>query len=968
MDAESICPACRRPVPAGAPQGLCPECLMKAGLGSGVEIGMATTDSARGEARGKSFVPPTVEQLAQFFPQLEVLEFIGRGGMGAVYKARQKQLDRVVALKILPPGSGDEPAFADRFAREAKAMAKLAHPGIVTIHDFGRADGLFYFVMEFVDGVTLRQLLDSGRVSPREALAIVPQICDALQYAHDAGIVHRDIKPENILLDRQGRVKVADFGLAKLVGTGAERAQRGGAAPGPTALTEAGKVMGTPPYMAPEQRQWPEEVDHRADIYSLGVVFYQLLTGELPGRPIEPPSKRVQIDVRLDEVVLKALEEKPQRRYQQASALKTEVESIAATSPTPHPARQQSPSAPEAAVQSARSAQATAPRRGRALGGVPWQIWVVVVLLALEGVLGNLPAIPTNPVAAYWLAAKCLFVLGLLKGWRWVFILFLVIGVIHVVALPVAAFPNLVLVILTAWAWRWYFPTRPEHLSEAPAPGPRAEQQGAASGGMALPVAGVFFLLPPAAFIWFLLGGHWMLGVDLGTGMPFIMGFLGLPVSVGVGAMLAWAVLILSSWTRSGRDEVSSAAPRRWCWQATASVVFLAVSLPLGGGALGLLGLLAQNVEMLKEWNPDAAELGMLLWPFGGAFFTAAPATLLAIEALRRIGRASGPGGGRLGAMAAAWFWPVMVAVTAVSIPLGELGRQREQKAAAEERVREETARAKAAYPYYDPYALPQDLHNRYARAQDPKTDAVRAEDPPPDDVADIRAQHLTVEGNSKMRYFLIGPRENAVPPKSGFTLVVVMPGGDGGAGFHPFVRRLFKYAMNEQFLVAQPVAVRWNPSQQIVWPTKINPEKGQEFATEDFVEAVVKDVGRRHPIDKRFVFTLAWSSGGPAAYAIALQDATAVTGSYIAMSVYRPDWHPPVHQAKGRVFLIDHSPQDKTCPFSHAERAQRELTSAGAKVRLVTYEGGHGWHGANYPRVREGLSWLVEQSITRKE
>ena len=329
------CPQCGTPLPTGALAGLCPACLLKMG---------AATDTVT-DAKQKTFVPPDIADLAVKFPQLEILELVGRGGMGAVYKARQKQLDRIVALKILPPGIGDEPAFAGRFAREAKALAKLNHPNIVTLYEFGDAGGQFYFLMEFVDGVNLRQLLQAGRVSPREALAIVPQICDALQFAHDQGIVHRDIKPENILLDRRGRVKVADFGLAKLIGTETERSAEHCSAGVPLSgsraeqcsalLTDAGKVMGTPNYMSPEQIQAPGEVDHRADIYALGVVFYQMLTGELPGKTIAPPSTKVQIDVRLDEIVLRALEKNPELRYQQVSEVKTCVETIIAESGKP---------------------------------------------------------------------------------------------------------------------------------------------------------------------------------------------------------------------------------------------------------------------------------------------------------------------------------------------------------------------------------------------------------------------------------------------------------------------------------------------------------------------------------------------------------------------------------------------------------------------------------------------------------
>ena len=268
-------------------------------------------------------LPP--DQIAPHFPQLEILECLGRGGMGVVYKARQKTLNRFVALKLLAPERVHDAKFAERFAREAQALAALNHPNIVTIHDFGQAGGFYFLLMEFVDGLNLRHLLRARKFTPEEALAIVPPLCDALQFAHDRGIVHRDIKPENLLLDKAGRVKVADFGIAKMLGTGELPGDPGA----PENTTRS--TLGTPGYSAPEQKNDPRRVDSRADIYSLGVVFYEMLTGELPGKKIEAPSKKVQIDVRLDEIVLRALEKAPALRYQQVSEVKTLVETITAT-------------------------------------------------------------------------------------------------------------------------------------------------------------------------------------------------------------------------------------------------------------------------------------------------------------------------------------------------------------------------------------------------------------------------------------------------------------------------------------------------------------------------------------------------------------------------------------------------------------------------------------------------------------
>ena len=312
METERICSNCRKPLPPDVPLGLCPECLIKSGF---------PTETGPEEGGIGRFVPPPVEEIARLFPQFEILGFIGKGGMGAVYKARQPALDRMVALKVLPPAVASDPGFAERFNREARALARLSHPNIVVVYDFGKAGPLHYLVMEFVDGTNLREVERAGRLSPEQALAIVPQICEALQFAHNEGIVHRDVKPENLLLDKKGRVKITDFGIAKILGV----------SEGKAALTGAKEVMGTPHYMAPEQIEKPQEVDHRADIYSLGVVFYEMLTGELPLGKFAPPSRKVQVDVRLDEVVLHTLEKEPERRYQQASQIKTDVETIAGT-------------------------------------------------------------------------------------------------------------------------------------------------------------------------------------------------------------------------------------------------------------------------------------------------------------------------------------------------------------------------------------------------------------------------------------------------------------------------------------------------------------------------------------------------------------------------------------------------------------------------------------------------------------
>jgi predicted esterase len=233
------------------------------------------------------------------------------------------------------------------------------------------------------------------------------------------------------------------------------------------------------------------------------------------------------------------------------------------------------------------------------------------------------------------------------------------------------------------------------------------------------------------------------------------------------------------------------------------------------------------------------------------------------------------------------------------------------------------------------------------------------------DDVAEIGSQDLRAGNDEHKRYFLVGPHKGAKEPKKGYGLLVVLPGGEGTADFHPFIKRIYKHAVPEGFVLAQPVAVKWTDEQEIVWPTDRNRAEGMKFSTEAFVEAVIKDVAGKHKIDPERIFTLTWSSSGPAAYAMSLTSKK-ITGSFIAMSVFHPDLLPPLAKAKGHAYFLYHSPDDDVCPYQMAEQAAKELKKGGATVKLATYEGGHGWRGNLYANIREGVAWLEKNRAPR--
>lgn len=276
-----------------------------------------------GAAKGTNVELPLPDELTGLLPDGEYLveSYLGQGGMGAVYQGLQLPLRRPVAIKILQrKRTVDDYHFEDRFRREAYSMATLVHPNVVQVYDCGDAGEEFLFIsMELVEGGDLSHAMRHGQLALATALQMLVPICEGVQAAHEHGLVHRDIKPANIFLTTDARPKVADFGLAKRFDTQT------------TFVTQSGLGMGTPDYAAPEQYEELADLDHRVDIYSLGVMFYQMLTSHLPRGTYKAASRLVQVDARMDAVLQKAMQNDREERYQSVEQMKLDLQHILAT-------------------------------------------------------------------------------------------------------------------------------------------------------------------------------------------------------------------------------------------------------------------------------------------------------------------------------------------------------------------------------------------------------------------------------------------------------------------------------------------------------------------------------------------------------------------------------------------------------------------------------------------------------------
>src|SRR2546428_1558362 len=314
--AKRVCAQCGATVFADAPQGVCSACLFRTGL--------ASLDNENDEA-----FAPTIAGMLKEFGDYELVEEIGRGGQGVVYRARQKSLNRIVALKVIGLAHWATEAHVKRFRMEAEAAAHLDNPRIVPIYEIGERDGACYFSMKLIEGGQLDKIIGSELMPGRKAAELMATLAQPLHHAHQNGVLHRDVKPGNILLDTKGEPHLTDFGLARLVET-------------ESTITRTLEVLGTPSYMAPEQAAGNNtQLTSATDVYGLGAVFYQLLTGQPPfaggttyetikllldTEPRQPRLLNPKIDRDLSTICLKCLQKDPKRRYPSALALAEDLE------------------------------------------------------------------------------------------------------------------------------------------------------------------------------------------------------------------------------------------------------------------------------------------------------------------------------------------------------------------------------------------------------------------------------------------------------------------------------------------------------------------------------------------------------------------------------------------------------------------------------------------------------------------
>ncbi len=936
---------------------------------------------------------PPAEQIAGY----SLLRRIGAGGQGVVYEAVQQSTGRRVALKLVDL-TGRGPSGWDRFQREIHLLARLNHPSIVTVYDSGRIDDRLFLTMELIEGRPVDEFAFHAGLPRRDTLDLFARICDAVHAAHQRGVIHRDLKPANILVDESGSPHVLDFGLAKRIPAAGDAATQ-------TAMTASGQFVGTLAWASPEQISGsPDDVDVRTDVYSLGAVLFHLLTDATPydvdvplrevtenivrAEPRRPSEFDRTIDDDLETIVLRCLSKEPARRYGSVGELAADIRRYLAGEPI------------EAKRDSRLYVLAKTLRRHRILVGsgaaallLGLCFGAVMTVLYQQAREGEQQAVaeaaelreelqklkrdllaPANWTSAFS-TARALDRLSPQEGlqllesaWAemkqdapkqqllkaaYVAKPDYLVRALHLgMSDPSAAVQNWSIQYLREIAFRdfsedfasyagWYDAHREKPLAETVVANFRdfLARVRAAAG----PQRGRLLALAQNSSVW-----------------------RDVPALARTAADEGFVELLMDLLTARDTDRDTRRAAQR-----------ILSTLPLSAelACRQLLPLLESNDE-------EAADSALNIL---GSQKAACAIDPIIAWMMRQFATADGrrelsDAADALGEIGDPRVIPTLIAMIEADntydtiygigyFGLGELTGVQYDESHDGAWWRDWWSRNRARFPEsvrgqdIPQLDLPK-LAGRQAPSGKPtspaaagRTDAEAASQARPP----LPVQDLLAGGDVHKRYFLIGPR-GPQRPADALGLLLVLPGGDGSAEFHPFVTRIAAQATPDGYLVAQLVAPQWSPGQfeQVVWPTAGLPFDGMEFTTEAFVAAVVKDVAARYQLDEQRIFALGWSSGGPPVYAAALAPDSPLRGALVAMSVFKPDQLATLESgAKGKAFYILHSPEDFIA-MRFPESARDRLSAAGARTHLETYDGGHGWHGDVYGHIRRGLDWLA--------
>jgi len=914
-----------------------------------------------------------------------ILEEIRRGAQGIVYRATPQNGKTPLAIKVLLSGCTPSDVQLQRFEREIELLQQLDHPGIVSILDHGIVDGRHFFVMPLIDGLPLNKAAELHALTLDEKVQWIARITEAVEAAHRIGVIHRDLKPSNVLVSPEGDVHLIDFGLAAQFFDDQYSPDSAD-----TALTLTGQFIGSLPWSSPEHASCEtSRIDVRSDVYSLGVLLYQLVTGVLPypseGGPLalldriknEIPDPPRTLDPRipkdLETIIQKCLSKDPDRRYQSAGQLKKELYRW-------------------------RAGEAIEARRESA---------IYVISQAMK----------KHPFASLLIVASWLG--GILLGGTMTGMYQQAVGQATVVKSEndqlKQQLSELQQRVVKPRSWMSAIETADDLRTMSPAVGWKFMQETWAKLDTVDTKQQFLKAIAFSNHAYSHRGLHFGMQDASPKVQAWASGYLSelafFEVAEDVNRYAQWQKgnaqhtqnEVLAASVARVAEDIKTAQHQQDNHKLAMYLRCVSQNSELRSSdaiksVIDDSGLAMRVLKVLSSEAKDLAKIAgraIMNLPLDESFIKQHIAPLIQedcnyherLAAIQLLGRVQ-----------ADWATDILLDLLTktMDLPRGSPAELWTVASALAEQSNprviptmiamieaENTEKTIYGLGYYGLGKLTgvkydeshdgawwrkwwEENQQRFQlSALDAKIPVAKlAQQPTAKKTATKVTNDVKYATNDDMAKYILHCEGSAItePPQEGYKLLFILPGGDGSAEFRGFCENIAKTSTDETFLVAQLIAPVWNQAkaQKLVWPTRRDKYRQVRFPTEEHAAMVLKDIRQKYAIDKSHIYTMSWSSGGPAAYALSLAKDLPITGSFIAMSIYRPQELPPRNAAQGKAYYLLHSPQD-FIQMRFPENAKRQLEAAGAHVKLQTYQGGHGWHGDVMGNIRRAIAWLQD-------